>query len=366
MINVWSYSEEYETLRDEILEAVDATFRSGRLVLGSRVAGFEAAFAAYCGASFGVGMDNGTNAIALALLALGIQPGDEVLTTANTAVPTVSAIVSAGAIPRFVDIEPATGLMDIDAVEAAITERTRAVVPVHLYGQCVDMERLVTLSRRHGLKIVEDCAQSHGATRHGRRCGVLADAAAFSFYPTKNLGAYGDGGMVITNDAGMDQRLRRLRMYGMEGTYFAIEHGYNARLDEVQASILSVKLRHLDSFNERRRALARRYDEELAETSIQLPVELPGNGHVYHLYVVRHTERERIMQDLKAQGINLAIHYPHPIHTMPAYTHLGYKAGDLPVTELLAKEIFSLPLYPALGHEDQQRVCEALRKAVGL
>lgn len=365
MINVWSYLEEYDALREEILAAVDATFRSGRLILGSRVSQFEADFASYCGARFGVGVDNGTNAITLALRVLGIEPGDEVITTANTAVPTVSAIVAAGAVPRFVDIDAATGLMDVGALADALTARTRALVPVHLYGQCVDMTQLVALARRHGLKVVEDCAQSHGATHHGRRCGALADASAFSFYPTKNLGAYGDGGMVTTDDDEVAIRLRRLRVYGMESTYFAEEHGYNCRLDEVQAAILSVKLAHLDAHNARRQTLARVYDQALSGTSIQRPAVSPGNGHVYHLYVVRHPERDRIMQTLKAQGINLAIHYPHPIHTMPAYRSLGYREGDLPVTEAAAREIFSLPLYPGFTQEAQQRVCAALRTVAG-
>ncbi|WP_391346152.1 DegT/DnrJ/EryC1/StrS family aminotransferase [Azospirillum sp. A23] len=365
VINVWSYLEEYDALRTEILEAVDATFRSGRLILGERVSRFEADFAAYCGARFGIGVDNGTNAITLALRALGIKPGDEVITTANTAVPTVSAVVAAGAVPRFVDIDPATGLMDVGALTDALTEQTRAVVPVHLYGQCVDMSQLIAVARRHGLKVVEDCAQSHGATHHGRRCGALADASAFSFYPTKNLGAYGDGGLVTTDDDEVASRLRRLRVYGMESTYFAEEHGYNCRLDEVQAAILSVKLAHLDTQNAQRQALARFYDEALADTSLQCPVVSPGNEHVYHLYVVRHPERDRIMHTLKAQGINLAIHYPHPIHVMPAYRSLGYREGDLPVTEAAAKEVFSLPLYPAFTQEAQQRVCAALRNVVG-
>lgn len=363
-VNVWGYLSEYEAEREEILAAVESVLRSGKLILGPNVAAFEEEFAAYCGAQYGVGCDNGTNAVMLALLALGLAPGDEVVTVANTAVPTVSAIVSAGGLPRFVDIDPATYLMDTARLEAAVTPRTRAIVAVHLFGQCVAMEAVRAVADRHGLLVVEDCAQSHGAARHGRVAGSLADAAAFSFYPTKILGTYGDGGMVLTDREDVAAKLKKLRFYGMEKTYYALEHGFNARLDELHAAILRGKLRHLPGYVARRRELAARYDAALADTSLTLPVTAPGNEHAYYLYVARHPARDAVMAGLKERGVNVNISYPWPIHTMTGYTHLGYKEGDLPETERAAKEIFSLPMYPSLTNAEQDVAIAALHEVL--
>ncbi|EHJ47735.1 Glutamine--scyllo-inositol transaminase [Solidesulfovibrio carbinoliphilus subsp. oakridgensis] len=363
-VNVWGYLHEYEAEREEILAAVESVLRSGKLILGPNVAAFEEEFAAYCGAKYGVGCDNGTSAVMLALLALGLNPGDEVVTVANTAVPTVSAIVSAGGAPRFVDIDPATGLMDVSKLEAAITPRTRAVVAVHLFGQCVDMAAVRAVADRHGLFVVEDCAQSHGATQGGRVAGSLADAAAFSFYPTKILGTYGDGGMVLTDRAEVAEKLKRLRFYGMEKTYYALEHGFNSRLDEIHAAILRGKLKHLPGYIARRRELAGRYDAALAGTALTLPATAPGNEHAYYLYVVRHPRRDAVMAGLRERGVNVNISYPWPIHTMTGYAHLGYKEGDLPATEAAAREIFSLPLYPSLTDAEQDTAIAALRETL--
>jgi aminotransferase EvaB len=352
--------KEYEAERSEILAAVEAVLTSGKLILGPNVAAFEREFADYCGAAHGVGVDNGTSAIMLALLGAGVAAGDEVITVSNTAVPTVSAIVAAGCVPRFVDIDPATYLMDVDKLEAAVTPRTRAIVAVHLFGQCVDMEAVAGVAARHKLLVIEDCAQSHGATRHGRVCGSLADAAAFSFYPTKILGTYGDGGMVLTGSEAIDKKLRRLRFYGMEKTYYALEDGYNSRLDELHAAILRGKLKHLPAYIARRRELAARYAAALAGTSLTLPVTAPGNEHAYYLYVVRHPRREAVMAGLKAREVNVNISYPWPIHTMTGYARLGYAEGDLPHTELAAREIFSLPMYPSLTDAEQDTAIAAL------
>ena len=270
-IRVWDYLDEYAVERNEILAAVDHVFSSGRLILGESVKRFEEAFSRYCGARHGIGVDNGTNAIFLALKALGIGVGDEVITVANTAVPTVSAIVSTGATPRFVDIDPRTYLMDVRQVESVLTSRTKCLLPVHLYGQCADMEALHVIATAQGLAIVEDCAQSHGAARHGRRAGSMSDAAAFSFYPTKPLGGYGDGGMVLTSRDDLDGALRRLRFYGMDDVYYSEEHGFNSRLDEVHAEILSRKLLRLDEYIVARRRLAARYCDLLAELPVVLP-----------------------------------------------------------------------------------------------
>jgi aminotransferase EvaB len=362
MIRVWNYLPEYEAEKADILAGIEQVLSSGQLILGPSVKAFEQGFAAYCGCSHGIGVDNGTNSLMLSLRAFGLKPGDEVITVANTAVPTVSAIVSAGAVPRFVDIDPRSYLMDTERVAAAITPRTRVILPVHLYGQVVPMEPLLELARRHSLRVLEDCAQAHGATRQGKKAGSFGDTGSFSFYPTKVLGTYGgDGGLITTSDDAVDAHLRRLRFYGMEKAYDALEHGYNSRLDELHAEILRRKLPRLEGYIARRRAIAARYDRELAGTSLVLPTELPHNRHVYYLYVVRHPRRDEIMARLKSQDIHLNISYPWPIHTMKAYSHLGGKPGDLPATEAAAKEIFSLPMYPSLTDDEQSAVIDALK-----
>jgi aminotransferase EvaB len=364
-IKVWDYLDEYEAERGEILAAVDRVFRSGTLILGNSVKSFEAEFAAYCGTSFGVGVDNATNGIFLALKALGVGAGDEVITVSNTAVPTVSAIVQAGATPRFVDVCHDTALMDVSKIEAAITACTRCIIPVHLFGQCVDMDALVKIANRHNLRIIEDCSQSHGATHRECKAGSMGDMGIFSFYPTKPLGGYGDGGMVTTNSAELDAKLRSLRFYGMKGVYYAEEIGYNSRLDEVHAEILRFKLTKLDRYIDRRRKLADRYGEILSNTSLELPIVQDGNSHVYYVYVVRHPRRDEIIAELKKRDIFLNISYPWPIHLMRGYSYLGGKDGDLPETEALAKTIFSLPMYPTLTEEMQSQACRAIGEILG-
>jgi aminotransferase EvaB len=287
-----------------------------------------------------------------------------VITVSNTAVPTVSAIVTMGAIPRFVDIEAGTYLMDTAQLEAAITPKTACILPVHLYGQCVKMGEVRRMAEDHGLKVLEDCAQSHGARYQNRKAGSMSDAAAFSFYPTKILGAYGDGGMVLTHREDVQDKLRRLRMYGMDGAYYAQEHGYNCRLDEVQAEILRRKLSRLDGYIARRRALAQRYGELLADTSLTLPQEVPDNVHAYYLYVVRHPCRDQLMAKLHERDIVVNISYPWPIHMMSGYAWLGYRAGDFPVTEASCNEILSLPMYPTLTDDQQLIICDALNDIV--
>ena len=364
MIRVWSYLDELKAEESEIQDAVNGVLHSGTLILGENVKLFEQEFASWCGADFGVGVNSGTDALFLALKAWGVGEGDEVITVSNTAVPTVAAIAAAGARARFVDVEYESGLMDTARLSEAVNERTRVILPVHLYGQCVDMDTVCSLAEEHGLKVLEDCAQSHGAVQNGRRSGAIGDLSAFSFYPTKILGGYGDGGMVLAKSQDDDEKLRRLRFYGMSDTYYSIEEGYNSRLDELHAAILRKKLVHLDTYIEKRRQLARRYDEALGGTELGLPLEKPGNRHAYYLYVVRHPERERILNHLKSQDIHLNISYPWPIHIMPAYRALGYNEGDFPVTERLAKEIFSLPMFPSLIGEAQERVIRTLSEAL--
>jgi len=364
-IQVWDYRDEYEAEREAIAAAMDRVFRSGRLILGENVRELEERFSAYCGVRYGVGVGNGTDAIFLALKAIDIGPGDEVITVSNTAVPTVAAIVSTGAAARFVDIEPSTYLMDTAKLEAAITPRTKCILVVHLFGQCVRIEDVQDVANRHGLRVVEDCAQAHGAERRGVKAGAMSDVAAFSFYPTKILGGYGDGGMVVTNDEALAARLRRIRTYGMERVYYAEEHGYNSRLDELHAAILLTKMDKLDGYIRRRREIASCYERDLADTPLTLPATQEGNEHAYYLYVARHPERDRIIEELAQRDIVVNVSYPWPIHIMRAYEWLGYEEGDLPETEAAAKEIFSLPMYPSLSEEAQTKVCRALHEILG-
>lgn len=360
-VRIWSYLKEYNEHKEEILKAVEEVFESGHLILGERGKLFEKSYANYCGVTYGVGVDNGTNAITLALKSLGIGDGDEVITVSNTAIPTVSAIVAAGATPVFVDICPDTYLMDVEQLENAITPKTKCVLPVHLYGQCVDMDPLIEIANRHHLFVVEDCAQAQGSQYRGRMAGSMSDVATTSFYPTKVLGAYGDGGLVMTSKEDIDKKLRRLRFYGAEDTYYAIEQGYNSRLDEVQAAILLTKLPQLETYIARRRTIAALYGELLRDTGLILPKELLYGRHTYYLYVVRHPQRDAIISGLKEKQVFVNVSYPWPIHTMTAYLHLGYHEGDLPETELAAKEIFSLPMYPTLTDDEVRYVCEQLK-----
>jgi aminotransferase EvaB len=365
-INVWGYLQEYQNEKKDLLEAVRRVFESGQLILGSSVPHFEETFARYCSAKHGIGVDNGTNALMLALRALGVRSGDEVITVSNTAAPTIVAVRQIGAIPRFVDIDPHTYLMDTNRLEEAVTERTRCILPVHLFGQCVDMESVLDVARRHSLVVLEDCAQSHGAQYKGRVCGSLADAAAFSFYPTKVLGAYGDAGIVLTNDDRVAEKVRRLHYYGMDANrYFVMETpGYNSRLDTIQAEILLCKLERLGQYIERRRMLAARYGEQLGDTNLVLPVISSTNTHVYYVYVVRHPRRDQIIEAMRGRNIFLNVSYPSPCHLQDGFADLEYRDGDFIHTENAAREIFSLPMYPSLSEVEQDRVCSVLRKVL--
>jgi dTDP-3-amino-3,4,6-trideoxy-alpha-D-glucose transaminase len=348
----------HTALAGDINAAVQRVVASGWYILGPEVEAFEAAFARYHGVAHAVGVANGTDAIELALRAGGIGLGDEVITVAHTAVATVCAVERTGATPVLVDIDPASYTMAPNAARGAITRRTRALVPVHLYGHAADMTALRALADQHHLLLVEDCAQAHGARHDGRLVGTIGHLGAFSFYPTKNLGAYGDGGAVITNNAALAERLRRLRNYGQTTRYHHEERGVNSRLDEVQAAILRVKLAHLDAHNDERRRLATVYGNQLS--GVELPTEGDGVHHVYHLYVIRHPDRERLREGLRQRGVGTLIHYPIPVHCQPAYASLGYGLGALPVTEQVAGEILSLPLYVGLTAADVATVAGAL------
>jgi dTDP-4-amino-4,6-dideoxygalactose transaminase len=353
---------ETRALGAELDEAVRRVVASGRYVLGPEVEAFEREFADYCGATHGVGVNSGTDALALALRAAGVGAGDVVATVPNVSAPTAAAIVMAGARPAFVDVEPRSLTMDPAALARLLDldAGVRAVVPVHLYGHPADMEAISRVARARDVVVVEDACQAHGASVAGRPVGTHADAACFSFYPTKNLGALGDGGMVVTSSDRIAHEVRMLRSYGEESKYVNVRHGVNSRLDEVQAAVLRVKLARLDAWCERRRAIAALYGGLLAGTGLVLPEEMPWARHVYHLYVVRGPERDGTLKRLAARGIGAAVHYPAPLHLQPAYRDLGYGPGDFPVAERACREVLSLPLYPTLDDERVRQVAEAL------
>ena len=345
-------------LAAELQSATQRVVQNGWYLLGPELEAFEHEFAGWVGRRHCVGVANGTDAIELALRALDIGPGDEVVTVAHTAVATVCAVERSGATPVLCDIDPATFNASPDAVVAAIGPRTRAIVVVHLYGHPADMESLTRIAAQHGLALVEDCAQAHGARYRGRMVGTFGVMAAFSFYPTKNLGALGDAGAVVTDDPLLAGRLRRLRNYGQSDRYHHVERGQNSRLDELQAAILRVKLAHLDEFNRARRGLAETYRRCLA--GVALPEVQEGCDHVFHLFVVRHPRRDALQRALNERGVGTLVHYPVPVHLQPAYGSLGMRPGDLPVTEAVCDEILSLPLFIGLDPEQQMAVCAAV------
>lgn len=353
---------QYALLKGEIDAAVARVLESGWFILGPEVRAFEEEFAAWLGVAHTVGVASGTDAIHLALRACGVGPGDEVITVAHTAVATVAAVEMAGATPVLVDVDAETYTMDPAACEAAVSPRTKAILPVHLYGHPADMAALGEVARRHKLHLVEDCAQAHGARLNGQMAGTLGDIACFSFYPTKNLGAFGDGGAVVTNDGALAERLRLLRNYGQTSRYRHESRGFNSRLDEMQAAILRVRLAHLDEFNAMRRRLALIYAAHLDPRRVTPPIERPEAYHVYHLYVIRAPTERRgaLCRHLEGGGIGTLIHYPTPVHRQPAYADLGYPPGRLPITERIAEEIVSLPLYIGLSEEAVRTVCAAI------
>lgn len=359
MISVFDLKKHTASIRTELDEAIGRVLSSGWFILGPEVDAFEREFADWVGAAHCVSVGNGTDAIVVALRALGVQPGDEVITTPNTAVATVAAIVMAGATPVLVDVCPDTQLMDVSLVARAISPRTRAVVPVHLFGQAVDLDPLLELAQAHRLFVMEDCAQAHGARYKGRRVGTLGHAASFSFYPTKNLGALGDGGAVVTTDPAVAARAKLLRQYGWRERYVSDVEGLNTRLDELQAAVLRVKLRHLDRWNAARRERAAWYRDGVRHEGILAPCEKDYGESVYHLYVVQAAQRDALAAHLKARMIGTSIQYPVPIHLQPAYRKLA-APGSLPVAERLANEVLSLPMYPELTEEEARSVVNAI------
>ena len=362
-IPFFSLKREHADIQQEISEAIERVFESGRFVLGDEGAAFETEFSSYVGAEHGIGVNSGSDALFLALKALGIDKNSEVITVSHTFVATVDSIVRCGAKPVFVDVEPDTYCIDTAKIEEKITERTKAILPVHLYGHPANLDEVLKIATQHDLSVVEDACQAHGAEYKGRKVGSVGDVACFSFYPVKNLGAYGDGGMVTTNESSLAERVKLLRNYGQSRKYYYDLVGINSRLDELQAAMLRVKLVRLDEWNEKRRRLAKVYNELLEHTDAVLPLERACAKHAYHLFVIRLAERDKCQRLLQERGIQTQIHYPIPVHKQKAYTEFENAKG-LSHTEVLCNEILSLPLYPSLTEEEVTYIGGATKDAI--
>jgi len=360
MISFLDLKKQYLSIKDEIDQAIETVFDKAWFILGEQVEAFEVEFSNYIGTKYGVGVGSGTEAIHLALVACGVKSGDQVITVPNTAVPTISAISFAGAIPIFVDIDPNTYTMDTSQLEEKITERTKVILPVHLYGHPTDMDPILDIAKRYDLKVVEDSCQAHGAEYKGKKVGSIGDVGCFSFYPSKNLGAYGDGGFITTNNNEIADKTRLLRNYGQTDRYCHIIKGFNSRLDEIQAAILRVKLKKLDSWNDQRRKLVKCYSQLLENSNVFVPGELDYAKHVYHLFVIRSHKRDELQVFLKSYKIGTLIHYPIPVHLQKSYEDLGMSSGTFPVTEKFANEILSLPLYPELTVDEVKEVSKII------
>ncbi len=352
---------QYDSIKNEIQEAISRVLETSQFILGTEVEKFEEEFACYLGVRYAIGINSGTNAIYLALLALGIKPGDEVITVSQTFIATVDAIYWTGARPVLVDIDEATFTMDPKKFEAAITQKTKAVIPVHLYGHPADMDQVLAVAKKHNLWVIEDACQAHGALYKGKRVGGLGHAACFSFYPGKNLGAYGEGGAVTTNDEKLAILIKKLRNHGGLKKYSHEIPGFNARLEGIQGAILRVKLPYLDRWNDLRRQHASEYEKSLQGLGIKFPSEASYARSIFHVYVIRAPQRDSLNDHLNEQGIGCAIHYPIPNHLLPCFQSLGYRLGDLPVTEKISKEVLSLPLFPELKKEQIEEVAGQVR-----
>lgn len=352
---------QYRGIKDEVLAEVGKALDGMQLYLGKNVQAFEAGFASYCGTKFAIGVGSGTDALYIALRALGIGPGDEVITVAHTFIATVEAIIMTGARPVLVDIDPDTYTIDVNQIEPAITKRTKAIIPVHLYGHPADMDPILEIARKYKLKVVEDSCQGHGAEYKGKRAGSLGDAGCFSFYFSKNLGAYGESGMVTTSDPEVARRCRMIREHGQSQKYYHAMMGVNSRMDEIQAAVLNIKLPHLDGWLEKRRNIARILNTRLPQ-GLKRPTEMSGAKHVYHLYVVRAPDRERLRVWMEGKGVNVGIHYPVPIHLQEAWKSYGGGDVSLPVTEKIVGEILSLPIYPEMTIEEVDYMVDCIKE----
>ena len=355
----------YHSIKQEIDDAVNATLESGHFILGPAVLKFEESVASYLGVRFAIGLASGTDALVLALRALNIGAGDEVIIPAYTFFATAGTVMSVGAKPAIVDIAPSTYQIDVTKIEERITPNTKAIIPVHLYGHPADMDPILEIAQKHSLKVIEDNAQAFGATYKGRKTGSLGEIGCLSFFPTKNLGAFGDGGMVVTNDPALAERMRMLRTHGWKKKYYSEEVGYNSRLDAMQAAILQVKLPYVDEWNEKRRTIAARYNEKLVPPGLTVPVECEWGQHVYHLYIIRSERRAELQVFLKQKGIASEVYYPLPPHLSTPCQKLGYKEGDFPHAEQAARTTLALPLYPELTIEQQDEIISTVNEFLG-
>jgi dTDP-4-amino-4,6-dideoxygalactose transaminase len=362
MIPLVDLKSQYQSIKSEIDSAISEVVESCQFILGPKVEAFEADFANYCQTRFAFGMNSGTSALHLALLAAGVGKGDEVITVGYTFVATIGAVLYTGASPVLVDIDPLTCNIDVTKIEAAITSRTKVIMPVHLYGTCADMDPILEIARRHKLVVIEDAAQAHGAEYKGRRAGSIGDLACFSFYPGKNLGAYGEGGAVVTNGEQYVDVLKQLRDQGQSAKYLHDRVGYNYRMEAIQGAVLGVKLKHLDEWNAARRRHAEVYARELSDSGVRLLEEPPGCKSVYHVFPLFTEQRDELREHLHANGISTGIHYPIPVHEQPGFNNLGYKQGDLPETERVCREVLSVPMYPELAMETVVRIAESVRQ----
>lgn len=361
MIPLVDLVAQYHSIKDEIDAAINSTLESGHFILGPVVSEFEESIAAYLGMNHAIGLASGTDALVLALRALDIGAGDEVIVPAYTFFATAGTVMSVGATPVFVDIDPVTYGIDVAQIEGRITSKTKAIIPVHLYGHPAEMGTILELARAHGLKVIEDNAQAFGATYKEKKTGSIGDIGCLSFFPTKNLGAFGDGGMVVTNDPALAERMRMLRTHGWKKKYYSEEVGYNSRLDAMQAAILQMKLLHVDSWNQKRREIAHRYNKKLTPVGISVPVECDWSTHVYHLYIIRSATRDELQTFLKQNGIASEVYYPLPPHLSVPCRKLGYKERDFPQAELASSQTLALPLYPELTEKQQDDVIEAIK-----
>ncbi|NJE54443.1 DegT/DnrJ/EryC1/StrS aminotransferase family protein [Thermococcus sp. 21S9] len=364
MIPFVDLKREYQEIGDEILRAIQRVIESGWFILGNELNQFEKEFADYLGVKYAIGVNSGSDALYLAVKALGIHSGDEVITVSHTFISTVDAIVRNGARVVFVDIDPETYTIDVDQLEKSITPKTKAIIPVHLYGHPADMEPIMELAEEYGLYVIEDASQAHGAEYKGKKVGTFGHLACFSFYPTKNLGAYGDAGAIVTNDAELADKLRMMRNYGSPKKYYHDFVGVNSRLDEIQAAVLRIKLKYLDQWNEKRRKIAKLYSELLDNSDVITPSEKEWAKHVYHLYVIRHKNRDKLQQYLSEKGIKTQIHYPVPVHLQKAYLELGYRVR-LPITERISSEVLSLPMYPWLSNGEVESIANTVLEFIG-
>lgn len=364
-VDLLDLTTQYNAIKEDIQKAVIDTIESGHYILGPQVKDLEKSISNFCGVKHGIGVGNGTDALTITLKALGIGKGDEVITTPFTFFASAETPSLLGATPVFVDINPDTYCIDVDKIEEKITDKTKAIIPVHIFGHMCDMDRIMDIAKKHNLLVVEDACQAIGAMYNGKRAGSFGNAACFSFYPTKNLGGYGDGGMIVTNDEKLADKIRLLRAHGSRPKYYHSVVGYNSRLDEIQAAILNVKFKHLEDWNSFRNKKAHIYNELLKDTSLRLPFECEDVYHIYHLYIVQHQKRDELMSYLKENGVATAIYYPLPLHLQKVYEPLGYKEGDLPVAEAASKKTFAIPLYPEITEEEQEYVASLIKRFDG-